>query len=281
MFKKSLVILSPSGRLGNRLQTSANALAFCEEYGLKAKLYCLFGYEGKIACTPSGAIGRFQEKIGRNFYYLIMRYPSLMAMLGIIVINSTKRDPVFLTNEEVRKKILDARVTVVVGYYIYTDFSYLEKHGDAIRKKLAPVLKDSDVKHMESVHDGQFGKTVGIHIRRTDYIDYVGGEFYFEISHYESVARSVALNADELKVRFVICSDEEISETAFAGLDWVRGPGSMMGDLYALSTCDYVMGPHSTFNRWSAYLGNKPRYQISKKSENVGFSDFEKVKKLG
>jgi hypothetical protein len=42
-------------------------------------------------------------------------------------------------------------------------------------------------------------------------------------------------------------------------------PGvSAIADMYALSRCDAIIGPKSTFSAWSSFFGSVPRYVMRK-----------------
>jgi hypothetical protein len=47
----------------------------------------------------------------------------------------------------------------------------------------------------------------------------------------------------------------------------LAGPGHFIEDLYALASCDYIIGPPSTFSQWASFYGNVPRYMVNYKAE--------------
>ena len=278
--KKTVVIETPSGRLGNRLQTAAYALAFSEEFNVKVKLLCLRGYEDSVSETRTNRVGRVIRRIEYTIYAIVGNSKYLRKLLGCTIICSTKEDPVILSSQRISRSILSSRISVIRGYYIYTHPSILMKHAERIRKRLAPVVEQSEFTFISDKRIKEDSLIVGVHIRRGDYKEYRGGEYFFPISMYENLARSLTVNSAGRRFVFLVCSDEPIGNDAFSGLDWIRGPGTTLGDFYALSQCDLVMGPVSTFNRLSAFLGGISRFEIKEPIENLRISDFRPVEDL-
>jgi len=278
--KKTLVIETPFGRLGNRLQTAAYALAFSEEFDVEVKLLCLRGYEDLISETLGNRLGKIRRRIEYKIYTLIANSKCLRKVLDCTLIGSTKEDPVILSSQRISRLILSSRMSIIRGYYIYTHPSILIKHAERIRKRLAPVVEQSEFTFISDKRSRENALIVGVHIRRGDYKEYRGGEYFFPLSMYENLARSLTINSSGRKFVFLVCSDEPIGDDAFSGLDWIRGPGTALGDLYALSLCDLVMGPVSTFNRLSAFLGGIPRFEIQSAVDSLRISDFRPVQDL-
>jgi hypothetical protein len=278
--KKTVVIETPCGRLGNRLQTAAYALAFSEEFNIKVKLPCLRGYDDLISETRRNKLGKIRRRIEYTIYRLIANSKYLKKALDCTVIRSTKKSPVTLSSQRISRLIFSSRISIIRGYYIHTHPSILIKHAEKIRKRLAPVVEQSEFTFISDRRIKENSLIVGIHIRRGDYKRYRGGKYFFPISMYENLANSLTINSSESRFVFLVCSDEHIPDNAFSGMNWIRGPGTALGDLYALSLCDLVMGPVSTFNRLSAFLGGIPRFEIQKPMDILRFSDFKPVDRI-
>jgi hypothetical protein len=278
--KKIVVIETAFGRLGNRLQTAAYALAFSEEFNIKVKLPCLKGYDDLIRETRTNKFGKIIRRIEYMIYRLIANSKYLKKVLNCTVISSTKQSPVILSSLRTSALILLSRISIIRGYYIYTHPSTLIRHAEKIRKRLALVVKQSEFAYISDKRIEESSLIVGVHIRRGDYKEYLGGKYFFPISMYEDLARSLVVNSSERRFVFLVCSDEYISDNVFSGMNWIRGPGTSLGDFYALSLCDLVIGPVSTFNRLSAFLGGIPRFEIQKPINSLRFSDFKPVEDL-
>jgi hypothetical protein len=70
------------------------------------------------------------------------------------------------------------------------------------------------------------------------------------------------------------CSDEAIDPRLFAGLPATPGPGSAFADLTALSQCDAVLGPPSTFSGWASFSGRVPLLSLDRPDRPVDRAGF-------
>jgi hypothetical protein len=103
---------------------------------------------------------------------------------------------------------------------------------------------------------------VGVHVRRGDYVYWEEGKYYYSLEQYNQVMQSIAAHYAPRRVGFLIVSNEKV-----ASLDFQPGPVSIgaedaVVDLHALSLCDLIVGPPSTFSDWAAYMGGVPRVSI-------------------
>jgi len=139
--KKTVVIETPYGRLGNRLQTAAYALAFSEEFNIKVRLPCLRGYDDLISETRTNKLGKIKQRIEYKIYRLIADSKYLRKAIGCAVINSTRKSPVIFSSQRISRLMVSSRISIIRGYYIYTHPSILIRHAEKIRKRLAPVVE--------------------------------------------------------------------------------------------------------------------------------------------
>jgi hypothetical protein len=79
-------------------------------------------------------------------------------------------------------------------------------------------------------------------------------------------------------VGFLICSDERIELKNFDGLNVFQIKDAILiDDLYALSECDYIIGPPSTFSEWASFYGSVPLRVIENGVETVLLNQFHIV----
>lgn len=118
---------------------------------------------------------------------------------------------------------------------------------------------------------------VGVHIRRGDYKEWLNGRYYYELDEYYSFMEMFTTHIIDKKVCFFISSNENIDTTYFDKMDCYKlDNGTAIEDLYALSCCDNIMGPLSTYSRWASFFGEVP-YLILEKGEQVLPNMFSKV----
>jgi hypothetical protein len=143
----------------------------------------------------------------------------------------------------------------------------LKKHAGLVRSYFAPSPQvvtiasriEKNIRYCDGEKKGQ--RIVGVHIRRRDYRDYKGGVYFYEWGVYAAYMRRLSeLLAGQC--RFVLCCEEPLELSAFDGLEIASGPGDLLGDLLALSACDYIIGPPSTFSGWASFSREVPRHFI-------------------
>jgi len=165
----------------------------------------------------------------------------------------------------------------------YRDPANVIKHGDTLRAFFAPDQTVLDAIHQHIDRDAHPGATVvGVHLRKRDYIRWLGGKHYYSNQQYADQMRHLQeqLEAEGQTVRFMLCSDEAIDMKDFAAFRAITGPGTVMEDLYGLSQCDLLMGPPSTFSTWASFFGQTPLYHIMDPEEPVDRERFHVREKL-
>jgi hypothetical protein len=155
------------------------------------------------------------------------------------------------------------RVVFVQGWF-FRNRDNCARHRELICTHFTPWERHLARAHaaIESARRrGRF--VIGVHMRRTDYTRYKGGQFYYSHDQYRSVMERVQAAFPDQGVSFLICSDEPVPRDTFAGLDVLYGSGHELEDLYALAACDRLIGPLSTYTTWASYYGHVPLYRIA------------------
>lgn len=130
---------------------------------------------------------------------------------------------------------------------------------------------------------------VGVHVRRGDYQNFFDGRFFYELSFYYDLMNQLykLLSTDSTDVKFVICSNENFDITSCSLLEKVSFKqenivhfenANAITDLYALSKCDYIFGPPSTFSQWASfYGGGKLLFVKNKNIKKIRLEDFKTI----
>lgn len=108
---------------------------------------------------------------------------------------------------------------------------------------------------------------IGIHIRRGDYKTWHNGDYYYEFKEYANICRRV-LKQFNCDASFFIASNESLNIGDFQNIPIFQVKGSVAHDLYALSCCDYIIGPPSSFSRWASFVGKVPIHFLLNKCED-------------
>ncbi|MFH0895770.1 MAG: alpha-1,2-fucosyltransferase [Bacteroidota bacterium] len=117
---------------------------------------------------------------------------------------------------------------------------------------------------------------IGVHIRLTDYYRFCNRKFFYSSQQYLSVMKQARELFPDKKIKFMLCSDENINESDYSDVDFFCSRGDELCDLYALSRCNYIMGPPSTYSAWAAYFGDIPLYIIENPENKIRLESFKK-----
>ena len=124
---------------------------------------------------------------------------------------------------------------------------------------------------------------VGVHIRHGDYKGFYDGRFYYTLDEFRQYMQQIQQLYSDKRIAFFISSNKSFCTDLFIGCTCYRfdkEPSGDILDLYALSLCDRIIGPWSTYSRWASFIGEVPlccfkgrQQQITNESFSV-ISDF-------
>lgn len=268
-----IIAYTAGGRTGNQLYHFLYLCAASLEFGFPFRLIAFrahkefeFATDAKRICSYRPLLIRLIRKMRRIVTCKLLR--PLFSKLGwsyVIAHDS----PVSLTPRLARS----GGELLFFDCWPYIDTALLKKHQARVRELVRPR---SEARERASAFLAQLGvdegvPVVGVHIRRTDYREWLGGKHFYELSTYRNCMKRVS----ELmggQVAFVICSDERLCATAFADVPCLAlkvSQEAFMTDFALLMQCDYTMGPPSTFRMTSAFLGNTPSFCIATASDEI------------
>jgi hypothetical protein len=159
------------------------------------------------------------------------------------------------------------------GWYI--NYNSFVKNEEILKSTF--TIKEPYARNVKNVIEPanlKYDILVGVHIRRGDYKDFLGGKFYFEDDIYVQKMNLFQSFFRDKKIGFLICSNQEINYNNFSEFDIVKPTNFFIEDLYCLASCDYLLGPPSTFTMWASFYGNTPLYKIHSKEDIFELKDF-------
>ena len=125
----------------------------------------------------------------------------------------------------------------------------------------------------------QYDVIVGVHIRRGDYLAFQEGIYFFDDSVYSNYMTNLKNQFTEKKVAFFISSIETVNYDNYSNLNVSKLENSLgIEDLYALSKCDYIIGPPSTFSMWASFYGSVPLKLLETENEKFTVNDFSIIR---
>lgn len=152
------------------------------------------------------------------------------------------------------------------------------------RKELSNLFepKSSSRSKVDSVFESwntDFTTIIGVHMRRGDYKEYRDGIYYYSNEEYLGVLEKLKSNfSNPDKIAFFVASNEDVSTKDFPEIKMVKLQNpNPVEDLYALSKCDYILGPPSTFSMWASYVGHKPLLFLKSLNQSLELQNFSEV----
>jgi hypothetical protein len=194
-----------------------------------------------------------------------------------LIVRVHREKPLNLGGSFWRRIVRTTPIVFQDGYYVH-DREALVKHRERVLHLLRPLRRydEASAQFMARARE-RADVLVGLHVRHGDYSTWKDGRFYFSWQEYAEIARRVRVLFTGSSVRFVVFSNAEFEWNAFAGIDAVPGPGGLMEDLLALSLCDYIVGPPSSFSRWAAFRGNVPLCVLDRERSCLTAGSFKSV----
>jgi len=279
------------GQLANRMAISSHFIAFSLEYDVTVLChifdeYCDF-FEGpqKGLKIKGKKISHFMDSTKFKRHILIFLFTKISRFMrknclsdlpfakNIHLKNDEER---FLMNDSQNLALLTSKKLFFLSGWLFRTEGLVEKHRDFIINYFEPlkIYRDS-AENIILPLKNQFKTVVGIHIRRGDYKNFLGGQYFYEFATYKKAMENIAEIFGHDSTAFVICSNENIDLNFFSGLNVFKGPGHFVADLHSLSLCDYIAGPPSTFSMWASFYGNKPLWQIENAEQNPTIELFK------
>ncbi|MBA2482397.1 MAG: alpha-1,2-fucosyltransferase [Planctomycetes bacterium] len=284
-----LLLSKKTGQLGNRLTVFAHCLAAARERGFRL-LNPSFCEYAPFFTGPSGSLWRMDEprasrqgipmaerQLGYALARVAWQSAKLLrhASLGTIAMARARNEvPLDL------RDVLDAagprcRLLILQGYH-FRHHGWYRRHDAFIRTFLQPAQPwraegDAAVAELRRA----CAVVVGVHIRHGDYRQHLGGRFFFPVSTYVRFMTEIRRALAPRTVAFLVCSNAVHADDDFAGFVWRRGPGHLVSDLQALSRCDFIVGPPSSFSSWAAYHGGVPVLRVEDAQRAIDLEDFQ------
>lgn len=142
---------------------------------------------------------------------------------------------------------------------------------EAIREMFLPntyILDKVNPIFEQFKKDGYF--IIGVHIRRGDYERWENGAYYYSFETYADFMNQIRIIHKDKKVCFYLASNEKIPMELFKDFTCLNiKDANAATDLYALSLCDRLIGPPSTFSRWASFINEVPLYFVFDPEEEI------------
>lgn len=274
-----VIVYCDYGRLGNRLHTHANALAWCIEnnYNLINLSFCehadLFDSSpkhnsGNLHQTKQFIFKILSSRPVKSFLRKLLLSDKWLRRLSWLIRQITFSNSEILQEADLNSQIKQKKINLIKNWDIRCSNS-LQINQKKIRAYLRPnkkfiSLAENIIDNLRSKHDCM----IGIHARRADYATYLGGIHYHPWESYLTWAKETKKLLEEegkQNIGVIICSDEAFpSSIPKEKFIHFSSSEEIMVDIHLLCLCDYNLGPPSSFGTWASWFGQVPRFSLFK-----------------
>ncbi len=274
---KLLVICCDYGRLGNRLHTHANALAWCIENNYNLINLSFSDYAELFKNSPKHNYGNVHQnenfafkllstRLFRNFLKRLLLSDKWLERLTWIINQIISKNNVALQESDLSRQINQKKINLIKLWNIDCSNS-IKIHQNKLREYLKPNKRF--VATAEKIIDElrlKYDCVVGVHARRGDYATYLDGIHYHSWEsylHWANQTKQILKKSGKKNIGIAICSDEMPPSSVPNNEDvYFSSNNDFMVDIHLLSKCDYNLGPPSSFGTWISWFGKVPRLQI-------------------
>ena len=151
----------------------------------------------------------------------------------------------------------------------------VQKHATALRADFTfkPFYTEPARRVVDHIRQQGFAKIIGLQIRQMDYRQFMDGRYSFAMQAYLDFANEAAQTLfPGHNVALLVTSDEKQDNLPqrphiFKGPGKPLGSHHYMSDLIALSLCDLIIAPPSTFAATASFLGQTPYLPLTDKGQ--------------
>lgn len=169
---------------------------------------------------------------------------------------------------------------IVLGGFLFRDWHALEKHQEAIRHFLRPARQYAGpAEALLAELRRRYRVVIGVLVRRTDYGWWLDGRFHFDLAQYrEWLVQLVRIFGPDAGL--LIATDDPEAASLVGGLPAhlstgaAGNAGHYMESVAALSLCDAIAAPPSTFAAMAAFLGGVPILSLHDRGQQLRRTDL-------
>ena len=285
---KWIIVSCNYGRLGNRLHTHANILAWCisNDYNLSNLSFRLYSdlfekqrYHSSDSYFQTKNILFYLMKLDfiRNFIERLILSKKWIRRLSLFCYYIEKDN--FSTLEEQELSLLKTDKVIIINAWDIRCPTSLKLVRENVREILRPAsCYLNTAKNFISSLKKHYDCLVGIHARRGDYRTYLNGKYYYSWEKYInwiSELKTILKDSGYRKICFVLCSDEKPPKSILkAEAIHYEGGQHFITDLHILTLCDYSIGPPSSFGTWVSWYRKVPRLHLEKDTKIRSLDQF-------
>ncbi len=226
-----------------------------------------------LGIAPEFILARLEGR--RMPQRLLYRLASLYPNSRTFLLDDQAGEHIDLSSPRFIDEVREHRINVCAGWK-FSSWKLVADHYSELRTWFQPhpqwyratqeLLAEARTKH---------DLIVGVLIRHTDYRQWHDGRFFYRTQEYVRWMLELLDILPSKRVLFVIACDERQDVSKFHGLPFTFAPGASnlaghwFDSFVALSSCDLIMSPPSTFSVTAAFLGNAPLLPITHSGQTL------------
>ncbi|MEI8293283.1 MAG: alpha-1,2-fucosyltransferase [bacterium] len=287
----TVLVARPEGQLGNRIFQAAAFQAAAWEGGFSLMNPALGPYAEFFPALAEDFFCRPGRRLsfGKGGRLLFCRLLDALtaqhlhplwsgrsfALLDIVQSHDEAEQEFDLCGAEFSKMLTRHRLIVMKGWKFRAHAALKSRREDVVRLFTPHQEILAEVERCVARAKAGNDLLVGLHVRRGDYANWLGGRFYYDLDAYAAWIRMAQALWPERRVGFLICSNENVAPLLTQpSVQASSGPGAPITDIYALAACDFLIGPPSTFTLWASYYGGAPLHMLMEKDQKLHLGGF-------
>ena len=245
-----MIFVRDKGQMCNNILQYGHVYAWAKEHGRKC-MSMRFAYKYQFFNICDTRYHNFPT-------YVLAKFAAWLKLLPVVSFNEKDAPP------DDNERMMLSRHNILVEGWEVRFYDLFLKHKDEIICLFG--FKDEIKKHISSLINKTSGKgslRLGIHIRRGDYKKWFSGKYFFDDETFINYIKAFARSHADRKITVYICSndpnlDKSVYVSHLTEMDVVFPAGNPGEDLCLLFSCDYLIGPPSTFTLGASMYHDVP-----------------------
>lgn len=285
---RKIILCDKPGRLGNLLIVFTHFAALALERKFQIINPSFSPYKHYLESTLTQSVPCFNTHRAlsnvnlrykyANLSFRILRKSAVKVPLLFQVISLDWNESLDL-DQLANQDRFDCEVNLVGGWLFRCE-SLVAKYKPQLSRFFLPLnryIEEARIHIIKARHINPSASLIGIHIRHGDYKLFQGGKFYYSLSFYRSLIKSLYDHHSSSLV-FIVVSDQSLSYNDFDDPNIYLSNSAEIVDMIILSMCDGVIGPPSTFSQYaSCFWGNGNLFHLQHDEFQVPQSFFDSL----
>jgi hypothetical protein len=283
-----IIVTDEPGQLGNQLWAFTNMICIARHYRNRIVIVLRKDYyelldrvvlrkarvSGVYIYSSSETEARLIKLFCRKVLHILKKPAHLFKKLPLFVFNNKIENFNFL-------KTKSARICFINSWNQREYKQCFIDNSKYVRALIQPrkaIVDKVEATFEDIVSRFENPVIVAVHIRRGDYKQFFGGKYYFDDVVYRYYMNDLQKELETACVVFYLFSNEDINVSNFADLNIFYKKGeSNISDMWAMSKCNYIIGPPSTFSMWASFWNSVPLCFLHNSSDSVRLSSFRPI----